>query len=170
MFRRLAFLVLLIIPFPGNSQESATYSFGTSLNYHPQDFFFHIRGQLIKKRITHEAFLGFGITNTLLQGRPRPYAGYDLSYGFELISWISVAPLVRFSYSVLNTGVPEKKPYIHTTENFIACRVAFGRKNKVAISGGIGPSIEWKYDAYYAKRNHFFMWNYFAEIAYYHEF
>lgn len=170
MFRRLAFLVLFIIPFFGRSQDSVKYSLGADFNYHPQDFFFHVRGQLIKKRISHEVFIGFGITNTILQGQARPGLGYDLSYRSKLIDWISIAPLIRLSYSLLNTKIPEKHPWIHTTESFLACRLAFGMRNKIALTGGIGPAIEWKYDAYAEKRNHFFMWNYFAEIAYYYEF
>lgn len=170
MFRKLALLVLLIIPFFGTSQDSVTYSLGADLNYHPQDFFFHVRGQFIKRKLSHEAFLGFGITNTILQGQPRPALGYDLSYRSKLIDWISIAPLIRISYSLLNTKVPEKHPWIHTTECFAACRLAFGKRNKLALTGGIGPAIEWKYDAFTSSRNHFFIWNYFAEIAYYHEF
>lgn len=170
MFRKLAFLVLLFIPFFGTSQDSASYSLGVDLNYHPQDFFFHVRGQLVKKNLSHEVFLGFGVTNTLLQGQFRPSLGYDLSYRFKLKPWLSISPLVRLSYSLLNTKVPEKHPLIHTTESFIACRLAVGERNKIALAGGIGPAIEWKYDAYSASRNHFFMWNYFVEIAYYYEF
>ncbi|MDF3026505.1 MAG: hypothetical protein K0S23_812 [Fluviicola sp.] len=170
MFRRLAFLVLLLIPFSGRSQDSAKYSLGADFNYHPQGFFFHVRGQLIQKHLTHEVFLGFGITNTILQGQLRPALGYDISYPSKLIDWITISPFIRLSYSLLNTKVPEKHPLIHTTESFLACRLAFGKRSKIALAGGIGPAIEWKYDAYLAKRNHFFMWNYFAEIAYYYEF
>lgn len=170
MFRRLAFLALLIIPFLVRSQDSAKYSIGTDFNYHPQDFFFHVRGQLIRKHLTHEAFFGFGITNTVLQGQARPNIGYDLSYPSKLIDWITISPFIRLSYSFLNTKVPEKHPLIHTSESFIACRLVFGTRNKIALASGIGPSIEWKYDAYLEKRNHFFMWNYFMEIAYYYEF
>ncbi len=170
MFRGLAFVVLLFIPFFGKTQDSAVYSVGAGLNYHPQDFFFHVRGQLIRKKIRHEAFLGFGIKNTILQGQARPVVGYDISYNSRLIDWISIAPLFRISYSLLDTKVPEKHPLIHTTECFAGCRLAFGKWHKVALTAGIGPAVEWKYDAYNAGRNHYFMWNYFAEIAYYYEF
>ena len=170
MFRKLAFLVLLGISFLGRSQDSVNYSLGADFQYHPQDFFFHVRGQLIRKRISHEAFLGFGIKSTIFQGQIRPSLGYDLSYSSKLIDWISIAPLIRLSYSLLNTQVPGKHSLIHTTESFIACRIAIGLKNKIAFTGGIGPAIEWKYDGYNARSNHFFMWNYFAEIAYYYEF
>ncbi len=162
--------MVLILPFFGKTQDSAVYSLGTDLNYHPQDFFFHVRGQLIKRNVAHEVFLGFGIGNTILQGQLKPHLGYDGSYRFKLAPWFSISPFVRISYSLLNTKVPQKHPLIHTTEAFASCRLAFGKKNKVALGGGIGPAIEWKYDAYNAKRSHFFMWNYFAEIAYYYEF
>ena len=163
MFRRLAFVVLLVIPFFGKTQDSAAYSLGADLNYHPQDFFFHVRGQLIREKIRHEAFVGFGIKNTAV-------LGYDISYNSKLIDWISIAPVLRFSYSLLNTKVPQTHPLIHTTECFAACRLSFGKWHKVAVTGGIGPAVEWKYDTYNAKRNHYFIWNYFAEIAYYYEF
>lgn len=170
MFRKGAFLVLLFVSFFGKAQDSTIYSIGADLNYHPQDFFFHVRGQLIKRNLSHEVFLGCGIKSTIFQGQFRPQLGYDLSYKLKIVSWFSVSPLIRISYSLLNTKVPEKHPFIHTTESFIACRLALGKKNRFALTGGIGPSVEWKYDAYYAKRNHFFMWNYFAEIGYYYEF
>jgi hypothetical protein len=170
MFRSVAFLVLFSLPFVGESQDSARYSLGADLNYHPQAFFFHLRGQRIKKNLSHEAFLGFGITSTLIQGRFRPAIGYDLAYRFKVTSWFCVSPLLRLSYSFLNTKVPDKHPWIHTTESFAACRLAFGKQHKIALTGGIGPAVEWKYDAYDAKRTHFFTWNYFAEIAYYYEF
>nr|WP_294858481.1 hypothetical protein [uncultured Fluviicola sp.] len=170
MFRRLAFLILLFLPFFGNAQDSTVYSVGVDLNYHPQDFFSHIRGQLTKKKLSHEVFVGFGINKTIFQKQINPCIGYDLSYKLKLTDWFSIAPLIRLSYSLLNTKVPEKHPMIHTTESFGACRLLIGKKNRIAITGGIGPAIEWKYDAYTGRSNHFFMWNYFAEIAYYHEF
>src|SRR4051812_25455187 len=117
MFRKLAFLVLLILPFFGKSQDSAIYSAGVDLNYHPQDFFFHIRGQLLKKNLSHEVFLGFGINKTIFQKQVNPMIGYDLSYRFKLTNWFSISPLIRLSYSLLNTKVPEKHALIHTTES-----------------------------------------------------
>jgi hypothetical protein len=170
MFRKLAFLVLLILPFFGKSQDSAIYSVGIDLNYHPQDFFFHVRGQLIKNNLSHEIFLGFGINKTIFQKQVNPSVGYDLSYRFKFANWFSISPLIRISYSLLNTKVPEKHSFIHATESFAGCRLAIGSKSKFAITGGIGPAFEWKYDAFLARMNHFFMWNYFAEIAYYYEF
>ena len=170
MFRKLVFVIIFLLPFSGKSQDSAVYSLGTDLNYHPQDFFFHLRGQLIKKRLSHEVFLGFGIKNTLFQGQLRPNIGYDISYRSKLINWITISPLIRLSYSFLSTKVPEKHPFIHLTESFLGCRLDFGVRNRIAFTGGIGPAVEWKYDAYYGRRNHFLMWNYFAEIGYYYEF
>lgn len=170
MFRKLAFFVLLFLPFFGKSQDSAIYSAGFDLNYHPQDFFFHVRGQLLKKNLSHEVFLGFGINKTIFQKQINPMIGYDLSYRFKLTNWFSISPLIRLSYSLLKTKVPEKHALIHTTESFAACRLLFGNRNRFAITGGIGPAIEWKYDAYLERENHFFMWNYFAEISYYYEF
>lgn len=170
MFRKLALLVLLLVPFLGSSQDSTKYSIGVDFNYHPQDFLFHVRGQLLKKKLSHELFVGFGIKNTLFQGQLSPRFGYDLSYRFSLTSWLFISPLVRFSYALLNTKVPEKHPWIHTTEGFAGGRLSIGRKHKFALAGGIGPSIEWKYNAYSASRDHFFMWNYFAEITYYYAF
>ena len=170
MFRKLAFLVLLGISFLGRSQDSVNYSLGADFQYHPQDFFFHVRGQFIKKRISHEVFLGFGINNTILQGQPKPSIGYDISYRSKLIDWIIISPVIRISYSVLNTKVPEKHPFIHLTEGFLGCRLDFGIYNRIALTSGIGPAVEWKYDAYIERQNQFFMWNYFFEIGYYHEF
>ena len=170
MFRRLAFLVFLFSSFVVRSQGSANYALGADLGYHPQDLFFHVRGQLIKKRFTHEVFLGCGFTKTILQGQFNPSIGYDLSYRFKLTDWFCVSPLVRLSYAFLNTRSPGKNPFIHVTEGFLGGRLAFGKKNKIALSGGIGPAVEWKYDAYEARNSRFFMWNYFAEVAYYYEF
>lgn len=170
MFRKLAFWILFLIPFLGRTQDSAIYSIGADVQYHPQDFFFHVRGQLIKKRLSHEVFLGFGINNTILQGQFKPHLGYDLTYRFKLIDWIVIAPVIRFSYSFLNTKIPPKHPYIHLTESFFGCRLDFGIKNRIAFTGGIGPAVEWKYDAYKGRQNQFFFWNYFVEIGYYHAF
>ncbi|MNJ90915.1 hypothetical protein D3C87_85550 [compost metagenome] len=170
MFQRLAFLVLLFSSSLARSQDSAKYALGADLGYHPQDLFLHVRGQLIKKKLTHEVFFGFGVAKTILQGQFMPGTGYDLSYRFRVTDWFSVAPLMRVSYSLLNTQSPGKNPFIHTTEGFLGGRLAVGKKNKIAFTGGIGPAIEWKYDAYEARNSRFFMWNYFAEIAYYYEF
>ncbi|WP_430402637.1 hypothetical protein [Fluviicola sp.] len=170
MFRKLAFLVLLFLPLLGKSQDSAIYSVGADLNYHPQDFFFRVRGQLMKKNLSHEVFIGFGINKTIFQKQGNPNIGYDLSYRFKLTDWFSISPMIRLSYSLLNTKVPEKHPLIHTTESFAAFRMMAGNRNRFAITGGIGPAIEWKYDAYLGRKNHFFIWNYFAEISYYYEF
>jgi hypothetical protein len=170
MFRRLALALLIFIPFFGAAQDSTSYSIGTSINYHPQDLFFHIRGQMTKKHFRQDVFLGFGIIKTIFQSQFRPSLGTDLAYEFKLNTRFSVSPFIRLAYSNLNIKIPSKHPFIHTTECFLAGRIAFGKKNKIAISGGIGPAIEWKYDAYYERNQHFFMWNYFAEIAYYYEF
>jgi hypothetical protein len=170
MFGKLAFWILVMIPFFGKTQDSASYSVGADFQYHPQDFFFHVRGQLIKKRLSHEVFIGFGINNTIFQGQPKPTIGYDISYRSKLIDWIVIAPVIRLSYTVLNTKIPEKHPFIHLTESFLGCRLDFGIRNRIAFTGGIGPAIEWKYDAYNGRKNQFFLWNYFVEIGYYHEF
>ncbi len=163
-------MVFLFIPFLGKTQDSAIYSIGADIQYHPQDFFFHVRGQLIKKKLSHEVFIGFGINNTIFQGQFKPAIGYDISYRSKLIDWIAISPVIRLSYSVLNTKIPEKHPLIHLTESFLGCRLDVGIYNRVAVTGGIGPAVEWKYDAYNERRNHFLMWNYFFEIGYYHEF
>ena len=170
MFGKLALWLLLVSPFFGKAQDSAVYAAGVDFQYHPQDFFFQFRGQLIKKRLVHEAFIGFGITNTILQGQPKPSLGYDISYRSKLIDWIAISPVIRLSYSFLNTKIPQKHPFIHLTESFLGCRLDFGNYNRIALTGGIGPAIEWKYDAYNGRKNRFFLWNYFFEIGYYHEF
>lgn len=154
--------------FAARSQD-ATIALGADLGYHPQDLFFHVRGQFIKRKLAHEVFAGFGITNTIFQGQIKPSIGYDLSYRSKLIDWIAIAPLLRFSYSVLNTKVPANHSFIHLTESFLGCRLDFGLRTRIALTGGIGPAVEWKYDAYEARNTRFFMWNYFAEIAYYYE-
>lgn len=163
-------MVFLGIPFWGKTQDSVTCSIGADVQYHPQDFFFHVRGQFLQKRLAHEVFLGFGINTTIFQGQFKPAVGYDISYRSRLIDWITISPLIRFSYSVSSTKIPEKHPFIHLTESFLGCRLDFGIRNRVAVTGGIGPGIEWKYDAYQERNNHFWMWNYFFEIGYYHEF
>lgn len=170
MFRKYSFLllVLVLVPFSGKSQDSTIYSIGTDIGYHPQDFYFHIRGQLIRQNLSHEVFLGFGITNTILQGQLKPNVGYDFSYRFKLTPWLSISPLIRLSYSILNTRAPSH-PMIHLTEGFGACRLAIGKRHRIAVSGGVGPGVEWKYNAYSTKMDHFQMWNYFAEIGYYYE-
>ncbi|MDR0803109.1 hypothetical protein [Fluviicola sp.] len=170
MFRKLVFPFGFFISFWGVSQGSAKYSLGTDLNYHPQDFFFHIRGQISKKNLVQDAFLGFGINKTIFLGQISPVAGYDLGYCFGLTNWFSLTPYLRFSYSFLDTKVPSAHPFIHTTESFLACRLAFGKQNKLALNAGIGPALEWKYDAYQERNNHFLIWNYFMGLTYYYEF
>lgn len=168
MFRKLACWVFILVPFMGTSQDSAVYSLGADFNYHPQSFFFHVRAQRAKKHVSHDVFFGFGINSTVFQSQFRPHIGYDLGCRFRLTDWFAIAPVLRLSYMLLNTEVPEKHPWIHTTESFAACRLIFGKKHRLALSGGIGPAVEWKYDAYQERRNHFFTWNYFTEIGYYY--
>ncbi|WP_343604470.1 hypothetical protein [Fluviicola sp.] len=170
MFRKLAFPLMFFIAFWGTSQDSATYSLGIDLNYHPQDFFFHVRGQFSKKHLVQDAFLGFGINKTIFQGRLSPVTGYDVGYRFGFTNWLSLTPYLRVSYSFLNTKDPSGHPFIHTTESFLACRLAVGTRNKLALNAGIGPAWEWKYDAYLERNTHFFMWNYFFGLTYYHAF
>lgn len=168
MFRRLAFPLIFLIAFWGNSQDSAIYSLGADFNYHPQDFFFHVRGQISKKNLAQDVFIGFGINKTVFQGQFRPSAGYDIGYNFHLANWFSIKPYFRVIYSNLNTKVPVKHPFIHTTEGFFAGALIFGKQSKFSLNAGIGPAVEWKYDTYLQKRNHFFMWNYFIGLTYYY--
>lgn len=171
MVRKFVFACCILFSLSGKCQDSSRFALGTDLIYHPQDLFFHVRGQLEQKnKLTHDIFLGFGIQKTLFQSQFRPHLGYDLAYRFKLNRWFSVSPFLRLSYSFLGTKIPVKRPGIHTTESFAACRISFGEKNRVALSAGIGPALEWKYNHYYGRMNHFFMWNYFAELAYYYAF
>ncbi len=169
MFRKLAFPLIFLIAFWGRCQDSAKYSIGADLNYHPQDFFFHVRGQISKKNLSQDVFIGFGINKTIFQAQFRPSIGYDIGYRFQLAPWFSIKPYFRLAYSNLNTKDPVKHPFIHTTEGFFSCAVIFGKQNRIVLNAGIGPALEWKYDAYSEKRNHFFMWNYFIGLTYYYE-
>ncbi|AEA45256.1 hypothetical protein Fluta_3284 [Fluviicola taffensis DSM 16823] len=99
-----------------------------------------------------------------------PSLGYDLGYKWKFGNWFSATPFIRLAYYNLNVKIPSKHPFIHTAECFLAARFTVGKKNQLALGGGIGPAIEWKYDSYYQRRQHFLMWNYFAEITYYYVF
>lgn len=150
-------------------QDSATYSIGINLYYHPQDFFFQVHGQRSRKNTVQDAFLGFGINKTIFQKQIRPVIGYDLGYCFNVTDWFSLTPYLRVSYSFLNTK-DSGHPLIQTTESFLAGKLLFGKRDKIGLNAGIGPAFEWKYDAYLQRRTHFFMWNYFFGIAYVHTF
>lgn len=169
MFRKLAFPLFFLIAFLGNCQDSATYSLGADFNYHPQDFFFHVRGQISKKNLVQDVFIGVGVNKTIFQKQFRPSLGYDVGYNFRLTSWFSIKPYFRLTYSNLNTKVPVKHPFIHTAEGLFAGAFIFGKQNKFSLNAGIGPALEWKYDAYSGKRSRFFMWNYFIGLTYYYE-
>jgi hypothetical protein len=153
-----------------NAQDSIIRSAGLNFIYHPYDFFSGVYFARQKYRLEQRVFFNVGVNRTFFQRRFNPQTGYQLGYAVINRKWLYAGP---FAKTVLSAGRINKlsdHAMVYNEEVFAGLFAGLGKRNRLILSGGVGPAWEQNWSTLENRYQSWFSWNYFLEIGYSYAF